>query len=247
MRFTHLMRLMLVGKQRAPKTFELFRQYTACWEEYENVSRTQKKRFYTRGRLQKWKIQRFAELETRSAALETEISSRYEGLLKLICRQSGATADAQYGAAVVAIWDSVRNTWAEDMVLIPRDYREFPKSFWEASERNLAGDISPLKAKFMLRPFIDHLPGQDERNALLTRAYGIRSLPLTDRETFDRVFDSACQLLHQQLLQQRASVSILTDEVVTPEGLDGVTSPLEFYAGLLFPRRDDPVKEDEYL
>lgn len=243
MRFTHLIRLMVVGKHKDLKAFELFRQYTACWEEYEHVWHTKKKRFHTRGRLRKWKIRRFAELELRSKTLEAEISTYYEGLLKLICRQAGINDERRFSDAVVAIWRSVRDIWAEELLLIPRDHREFPKYFWEACERNLAGDISPLKAKFMLCPFVDYLPGQDERTALLTRAYGIRTLPLTDQQTFDRVLEPACQMLHQQLLQQGTSVGILTDEVITTQVLGRVTSPLEFYAGLLFPRRDDPRKE----
>ncbi len=233
---------MIVERYSGLKTLKLFQCYTTTWEEFENVVNTKKKRFYTKSRFQKWKGQRIAELGSRLNVIEAEIASRYEWLIKLFCRQAGITDERQYKATVDAVWNSVRDTWAEEMAFMPRDHREFPRSLWGACERNIKGNISSLKGRFMLRPFVDDLPGEEERTALLTRVYGSRGKIPTAREDFERLLEPACLQLHHQLLQRGASLSVLTDDVLSPETLEGVTARLEFYVNLLFPRAADPTK-----
>lgn len=235
MRFTHLRRLMVVGEYISLNTLDLFQRYAAAWEEYEHVVYTRKRRFYTSSRLGKWKEKKYAELNPRLDAVEAEVTSRYERLLKLMCLRAAVTNEEQYRAAVIAIWTAVRDTWAEEMAFMPRDHREFPKWFWRACEQNLPGHISPLRGKFMLRPFVDELPDRRKRDVLLSSAYGVRTQPPIGRAEFDEGLEPACLLLHQQLLQRGADVSVLTDDVLSPAVLEGVTSPLEFYTKLLFP------------
>jgi len=237
-RFTHLERLMLVGQLSKTETLELFRQYAACWEEYEYVFQEKRKPIYP---ITVWnwrRKQRLAELELRADALEAEITDRYKGLFKQICLRGGIADAPQCESVVVEVWESVRDKWAEDMALTVRDHREFSRWFWEACSQHFPGDIAPLKVKFMLRPFVDELPSQPERDALLTRVYGDRTRPRTDDRALDDLLEPACDLLHQQLLQHAPDLDVLTDGEMPRESLEGITSPFEFYVGLLFPRRD---------
>lgn len=145
-------------------TLKLFREYAAHVKKLEMLSAQ-----WWRAPLA-WRTEsRKRRLRKRHGEISGELAKRYEGVLCQLLLRAQINAD-DWAAMIVGIWQRV----LVDVGTVA-NYKRFPGRIWIAYEAMTRSEVSVLKPKFMLRPFVDEMGSCDERAAIRLLAFGLKT------------------------------------------------------------------------
>lgn len=202
-------------------TFALMRRLVKETRRYQRHVRSHEKQSSPSERSRR----RLGRSQLRVAAAQREIGVRYGDVLRQIWHRAGKRDEHMASAAssfLTSLWDKS---------LPIRDERYLPKVLWQ-SAGNVVAAGTFLKAKFMLRPFIDELPDCEERGALRV-FYSLNSNHSPPGELLD-LLQPAYGKLHREVWRRRRKLSVLTDGAITPEMVQHFTASSDTYEQLLF-------------
>jgi hypothetical protein len=157
--------------------------------------------------------ERINKLRNRRQELVKELAVRYDGILRQLftCAKPG-TSFTQY---LVQVWHTL-----QDRALTTRDYRLFSICLWDI-QRDYGAGIDQLKARFMLKQFVDEMPRGEPRAALLTLAYGHDVTADEVSKEAARLVKKAYQVLHTHVEQMshKEDLRLLTGGVLSREAV----------------------------
>lgn len=174
-----------------------------------------------RARFFRWP-KRKARLLVRQRNVTGELMVRYGGVILQILRRRGIAISGfarELVKIAVGLQDGARTL---------QDPLGFPALFWQVCTGEGGGEVEPLKAKFMLRLFVDELPASEARGVLRLHYGSLGEAPADDRERL-RLLALAYPHLHHEVLRHRKDLEVLTDGVLSPELLDNLKPPFAIY------------------
>ncbi len=221
MRFLSLPRLMRV-RVLDMGTFSLMKELVTATHEYEDLARSQSWGSFCRHRREKKK----EALRGRLNELRKELLSRYLGVMVLAWRRLGVPTSQlsqTTRATVQALSDRVRTL---------EDPRDLPAALWSVC-CDQVGESRGLKARFMLRAFIDEMRPGVERGALLRLYAEDASVFQVAAAGFLAHFDQALFSLHREVRRRRKDLDRLTDSELCWRDVENFNPPYLNYADLL--------------
>ena len=171
------------------------------------------------------------KLRRRRQELIGELAVRYHGMLRQLfdCANPGSS----FSEYLVKVWRTF-----QDKASTTHDPRLFSICLWEL-QRNCGvnpSDLSAIKPRFMLKQFVDEMPREESRGALLTLVYG-RSVKVDDVNLeVVRLVKNAYHLLHAQVewRSQLDDLELLTGGVLSNTVVSHFAPPFVRYHEWLF-------------
>jgi hypothetical protein len=137
-----------------------------------------------------------------------ELMRRYEGVLIQMLVSKGIPPDKSEQLIVHVYGDAAIAFRAEE------DARLFPIALWEAFEIVIGPAPTHLKAKLMLRAFVDELPNSEERGVLRQVAYDGAPQSRATTEELRDTMRRGCGLVHDKVTAVDKELDRLTDGTV---------------------------------
>jgi len=217
-------------------TLQLSQQFLKVSREYEAVRYASfarnpfwwvAKKLWIMDRLRHDRINR---LRSRRQELVRELAVRYDGILRQLF------ACAKPGTSFTDYWVQVWRT-LQGRAFTTKDHRLFSVCLWDI-QQSCGGGINQLKARFMLKQFVDGMPRGEPRAALLTHAYGNNVTADEVSMESARLVKKAYQVFHTHLEQMSRSedLDLLTGGVLSNEVVSNVSPPFVKYHEWFFQR-----------
>jgi hypothetical protein len=114
-------------------------------------------------------------------------------------------------------------------------YEQLPGIMWKVCTNLINSEVHILKPKFMLIPFINEMPNDEDRGILIALAYGSYNNQISINEELEIKLNSAYAVFHQALLKHSDKIEILSDSIIDSDTLENLSEPFVEYDNWLFP------------
>jgi len=209
-------------------TLTLMKDYVENSQElrkYQGVQSENKKHWWQK----KWVNWRKRSLYQKIRRIGVELAARYEGIFHQLLRKSGIHSTA-IKPTISAIWVA-----CQDRLLTLDESKRFSQILWESYVSIVGVEVTALKAKFMLRQFIDEMPSSDERGILMDRAYDKNAINRNSGTEVLNKLTNSYPILHEQLIRHSKDLRILTDREISVVKVSSIKPPFVQYEEWLFP------------
>ena len=181
--------------------------------------------------LDKFRVWRIGKLRRQRQELIGELAVRYHGMLRQLfdCAKPGSS----FSEYLVQVWHTF-----QDRASTTRDPRLFSICLWEV-QRNCGvniSQISQLKPRLMLKQFVDEMPREEPRAALIALAYGMNVNADEVSLEMARLVKRAYHVLHAHV-EWRSHVEdldLLTGTMLSKAAVGNFAPPFVQYHEWLF-------------